>query len=109
MNCRVKFKVLAALKLMTINKGKAIYKNLKFVPESFYDNMAKGHVKVGDILICKDELRTGKCAYFADFKEKFSVNEHLFVVRADQSKCNQKYMFYFMMSSFFENRVKVFA
>ena len=41
------------------NKGKAIYKNLKLVSESFYDNMAKGYVKVGDILICTDESRTG--------------------------------------------------
>ncbi len=88
------------------HKGEAIYKNLT---ESFYDNMAKSHVIVGDILICKDGSRTGKCAYFADFKEKHSVKKHLFVVRADQSRCNQKYMFYLMMSSLFQNQVKVFA
>ncbi len=88
----------------TVDKTK-----IKFVPESFYKNMKTGHVKDGDILICKDGAKTGKCARFNDDGKPYCVNEHVFIVRCKQSDVNPQFLYYFMMSSFFQKQVKMYA
>ena len=89
--------------------GSVVFEKIKRVPSTFYDSMTTGHVERGDILICKDGAHTGKCAYFDSSEEICCVNEHLFIVRTKKALCDQKYMFYFMMSSFFQEQVKVYA
>ena len=89
--------------------GQITKANMKYVPESFYNAMRRGHVKNNDILICKDGAYTGKCAYYDGSSNKYCINEHLFIVRADESICIQMYLFFFMMSSFFQNQVKQMA
>ncbi|MDE2750673.1 MAG: N-6 DNA methylase [Chloroflexota bacterium] len=82
---------------------------MKFVPKSFWENMKTGHAKEGDILICKDGAQTGKCARLKDDENPYCVNEHVFIVRSKQSELNAQYLHYFMMSSFFQKQVKMYA
>ena len=99
-----------------IDEEKGIIKTnkMKFVSHEFYSQMSRGKVQSGDILICKDGARTGKCAYFDSEKQnnsdcnRYCINEHLFLVRA-KNVCDQKYLFYFMMSSFFLRQVGIYA
>ncbi len=91
--------------------GEIKLENKKFVPAQFYNDMAKGRVESGDILVCKDGAQTGKCAFFdLDLnEEQYCVNEHVFRIVANPKVCSQKFLFYFMMSSFFWQQVKVYA
>ncbi len=82
---------------------------MKYVPKEFHENMKTGHVKDGDILICKDGAQTGKSARFNDDGQPYCVNEHVFIVRSKQPDVNPQYLFYFLMSSFFQKQVKMFA
>lgn len=93
-----------------INKdtGKVAKEKMKYVSEEFFNEMTKGHVSDGDILICKDGAQTGKCAYYDDEGEDYCINEHLFRIRSNDDVC-QKYLFFYMMSSFFQNQVKKLA
>lgn len=88
--------------------GKMVFEKMKYVPDDFAQKMKSGHVKKEDILVCKDGALTGKTGYFYD-DDVYCVNEHLFIVRADKKQAIQKYMLYFMMSSFFQNQVQSLA
>ncbi|MBC6444475.1 MAG: N-6 DNA methylase [Alphaproteobacteria bacterium GM202ARS2] len=83
--------------------------DMRFVSSEFYKTMSSGRVQTGDILVCKDGARTGKCAYFDDEKYVCCVNEHVFLIRTDEKKVLQKFMFYFTMSTFFQRQVKKLA
>ena len=87
--------------------GKITEKKMNYVSKEYYENMKRGHVKIDDILVCKDGAQTGKVAHF-NSKETRCINEHLFIVRSTES-VNQRYMFHFMMSSFFHRQVKTLA
>ena len=81
----------------------------KYIPSDYYYSMKTGHVKSGDILICKDGARTGKCAYVDELpEENVTVNEHVFVLRSNDDVL-QKFLFLFMRSSYFEKQVKDLA
>ena len=83
-------------------------RKIKYVSEDFFRTMKKGQVRFNDILLCKDGAHTGKLVLFEEKQGRFCVNEHLFIVRANE-KCDQWYMFYFMMSSFFQSQVRALA
>ena len=91
------------------DNGKVILQKMKYVPVEFYNSMTSGHVSRNDILVNKDGAQTGKCAIFDVSEGDYCVNEHLFVIRSNGSICLQKYLFYFMMSDYFQGQVKVYA
>lgn len=88
------------------DRGEIAHEKMKYVSEAFFQGMTSGHVRAEDILLCKDGERTGKCAYFPGSDERYCVNEHVFIIRSNEKVCVQKYLFYFMMSSFFKRQVK---
>ncbi|MCY4254461.1 MAG: N-6 DNA methylase [Flavobacteriaceae bacterium] len=85
--------------------------NMKYVPKEYFQNMNKGKVVKGDILINKDGAQTGKTALFLNetTDNHVSINEHLFLIRSKDEKVCQKYLFYFMVSDFFQKQVIVYA
>ena len=87
--------------------GKIILKKPRFIPLDFCNEMKTGHINQSDILVCKDGALTGKCAYVDDenIGQNMAANEHVFVVRAKKEKIEQKYLFYFMFSTFFRKQV----
>jgi type I restriction enzyme S subunit len=82
------------------------FKNIKYVPENFANNMKKGHIKLKDILIVKDGATTGKIS-FVDKNFPFSnavINEHLFRCHVSE-KINSKFVFYFLYSGMGQKRI----
>ena len=82
------------------------FKNIKYVPKNFANNMKKGHIKLKDILIVKDGATTGKIS-FVDKNFAFSnavINEHLFRCHVSE-KINSKFVFYFLYSGTGQKRI----
>lgn len=83
------------------NTGKINWKNIKFIPEDFYNNqLVQGKVKKGDILVCKDGATTGKVAYITDLPfKKVAVNEHVFIVRVKETEVlDAEYLYHILFS-----------
>lgn len=83
--------------------------NLKFVPEEFFNNMSKGQIRKGDILIVKDGATTGKVSFVSEnfpFK-KAAVNEHVFILRFSENITLSKYIFYFLFSGLGQKQIKI--
>ena len=91
--------------------GEITLEEVKHIPLDFYTGMSSGHIKLGDILVCKDGATTGKCAYVDEenFSENMAANEHVLVVRSKEEEIGQKYLFYFMFSKFFRKQVENLA
>ena len=82
------------------------FKNIKYVPENFANNMKKGHIKLKDILIVKDGATTGKIS-FVDKNFPFNnavINEHLFRCHVSE-KINSRFVFYFLYSGTGQKRI----
>lgn len=60
----------------------------KFVSEEYFNNMRRGKVQNGDVLLYKDGAYTGKSTIFMnDFPySECAVNEHVFLLRTYESK-----------------------
>ena len=68
---------------------------LRYVPRDYYDNMPRGHIRRGDILIVKDGATTGKTCFVDDsfpFDEAVG-NEHVFICRADAQQMLPELLF----------------
>jgi len=78
------------------NDGKITLKNVKYVPEEFYEDHKDFEIKPLDILMCKDGALTGKVALVRqeDLKQKMIINEHIFIIRTGNIEL-QKYLFYY--------------
>ena len=82
------------------------FKNIKYVPENFANNMIRGHIKLKDILIVKDGATTGKIS-FVDKNFPFNdavINEHLFRCHVSED-INSKFVFYFLYSGTGQKRI----
>ena len=80
--------------------------NMRYVPVEHFNKMRSGIVKDGNILVNKDGARTGKVALFRDNgQQEVCVNEHLYRICADEGVVRQKYLFYFMVSDYFQQQV----
>ena len=91
------------------NSGEVSVKKPKYVSMDYYENMASGKLEYGDILLNKDGAKTGKCALFNLVDGKYCVNEHVFRIRSKADVCDQRFLFYFMMSSFFRKQAEMWA
>ena len=72
----------------------------KYVPEQFFNQMKRGKLQSGDVLIVKDGATTGKTGYFnetAPFK-KGAVNEHVFILRSNTKKIESYYLYQVLKS-----------
>ena len=77
--------------------------------EKYYEKCNQGIIKKQDILLCKDGAQTGKVAFVENDYEysKSMVNEHVFVIRANNSELKQKYLFYLLYATELHNILKV--
>ena len=88
-------------------EGKLNLKDPKYVPKEFYENNKGFQVKGNDVLMCKDGALTGKVAIIEDnLKDTFIINEHLFIIRGDKDKINQKYLFYCLYAKKFQKALR---
>jgi type I restriction enzyme, S subunit len=73
------------------------YAKEKFVSESFFLSMRQGHVRDRDVLFYKDGAEIGRVALFQDEypHKRCCVNEHVFIVRANDSV--YQYLLYFYL------------
>jgi type I restriction enzyme S subunit len=72
----------------------------RLIPDSYYTQMTKGRIQPWDILIVKDGATTGKVSIVRDnfpFK-RAAVNEHLFLLRIDETQADPAYVFHFLFS-----------
>ncbi len=72
----------------------------KYIPEQFFNQMKRGKLQSGDVLIVKDGATTGKTGYFnekAPFK-KGAVNEHVFILRSNSKKIEPYYLYQVLKS-----------
>jgi type I restriction enzyme, S subunit len=61
--------------------------------------MSKGIVRSGDILLVKDGATTGRVAFIESATDPgYAVNEHVFILRTDQSIANSLFIFYALFS-----------
>lgn len=83
-----------------------VTESMRYVPLEFFSAMRSGHVRIGDILINKDGALTGKAALFeANGQREVCINEHLYRVQANETLVRQKYLFYFMVTDYFQHQV----
>lgn len=69
----------------------------KYVSEDFYENMRKGKIRSGDLLLYKDGAKLGRKSMFRDRfpHEVCCINEHVFILRTD-SRCSQNYLYFYL-------------
>ena len=87
--------------------GKFNFEEIRYIPHEFYEEMTKGKIQKGDVLIVKDGATTGKTAIIrSDFPyEKAAVNEHVFITRPFQDVDNL-YLFYYLYSPYGQDYVQ---
>ena len=81
------------------------FEAVKYVPEEFYADMRRGHIRRGDVLVVKDGATTGKVSIVGnDFPfEHAVVNEHVFVCRP--ASVEAEYLFWFLYSHEGQRRI----
>lgn len=64
--------------------GRYDYAKDKYVPEEYFEQMARGVVRNRDVLLYKDGANIGRASYFGEGfpHEKCAVNEHVFILRS---------------------------
>ncbi len=78
---------------------------MKFISEEHFAKMKQGKLKEQDVLLVKDGATTGKAAYYNANFPKAAVNEHVFILRANE-KILPKLLFYKISSKEFQNTIK---
>jgi type I restriction enzyme S subunit len=80
-----------------IGLGRYDYSKEKFVTREFFDNMNRGHVQSGDVLLYKDGAQIGRKSMFRDGfpHAECCINEHVFILRSN-GRCNQNYLFFWL-------------
>lgn len=74
---------------------------MKYVPQEFFQNMQRGHIKIGDVLVVKDGATTGRVGIVEpSFPYGLAaVNEHLFLLRADSSRLDARFLYFYLRSA----------
>ncbi len=91
-----------------LNKdGGFIFETMKFIPTEFYENMKRGRIENGDVLVVKDGATTGKVSLVRDDfpYQQSAVNEHVFICRPNQKYIQPKYLFYNLFSPLGQNKI----
>ncbi|MCL1892520.1 MAG: restriction endonuclease subunit S [Alphaproteobacteria bacterium] len=74
------------------------YAKEKFISQSFFDNMRRGKVRSGDVLLYKDGAYVGKVSMALDGfpHETCAVNEHVFILRTNDICPSQFFLYLFI-------------
>lgn len=77
-----------------IGLGQYDYSKEKFISRDFFENMNRGHIQSGDVLLYKDGASLGRKSMFRDGfpHEECCVNEHVFILRTND-RCSQNYLY----------------
>jgi type I restriction enzyme S subunit len=80
-----------------IGLGRYDYSKEKFVTRDFFDNMNRGHIQSGDVLLYKDGAQIGRKSMFRDGfpHAECCINEHVFIMRTN-GRCSQNYLFFWL-------------
>lgn len=88
--------------------GKVSFDNMRYITEDSFQKMKSGKIKKEDILLCKDGALTGKVA-FVDNSYPYvqsAINEHVFIIRTDKNKVEQKFLFDLLFSAKGQQQLK---
>ena len=80
----------------------------KFVSRSFFDQMRRGHVASGDVVLYKDGAYIGRVSLFRDGfpHTQCAVNEHVFVLRVNE-RYSQVLLYFWLAHPSNRDRVRV--
>jgi type I restriction enzyme S subunit len=80
-----------------IGLGRYDYSKQKFVTRDFFNNMNRGHIQSGDVVLYKDGAQIGRKSMFRDgFPHvECCINEHVFILRSN-GRCSQNYLFFWL-------------
>ena len=82
--------------------GSIFSDKMVYISENHFEKMKKGHLKNGDILIVKDGATTGKIGIYKGEFNNAAVNEHVFILRTNETISNI-YLFYLLRTEKFKN------
>ena len=78
--------------------GKLDFSSIKYISEEFFEEMPRGHIRQGDILLVKDGATIGKLALMAKMPfDKMAVNEHVYILRSNE-RLSPAYLYYVLAS-----------
>jgi len=80
--------------------GSFDFSSVKLISHDFYNQMKRGKVKQGDIIIVKDGATTGKTSFVNEQFPHFpcAINEHVFRLAVNQKIADPRYVFYYLYS-----------
>ena len=84
-------------------KGSIRFDKMKYISEAYFSKMRKGILKRGDVLMVKDGA-PGKAGFFA-YDMEASVNEHVFIIRA-QERIHPYYLYAVVRSQEFQENLQ---
>jgi len=87
--------------------NKIRFDKMKYITENHYNEMKKGILCKGDVLMVKDGATTGKVGFW-DFDYKAAVNEHVFILRAKNNLIESKLLFNLLRSNIFQDNLQPF-
>jgi len=76
--------------------GQYDFEKEKYVSREFFENMSRGIIKGGDVLLYKDGAKIGRKSMFKDGfpHEVCCINEHVFILRVNNT-CSQNYLYFY--------------
>ena len=77
--------------------GRYDYSKTKYVPRTFFEELKRGVLRRGDVLLYKDGAQLGRRSHFDEgFPfEECCVNEHVFILRA-RPPLTQRYLYFWL-------------
>ena len=88
------------------SNGNITLDNMVYVSEQFFNNLKKGQLIDGDVLIVKDGATTGKIGIYTGQYRKASVNEHVFILRSNEETILNCFLFHLLRTPNFRNNLK---
>lgn len=85
--------------------GYILTEKMKYITEEHFKKMKQGILKPGDILLVKDGAKTGKCAFYRNEYKEAAVNEHVFILRANNIIL-PRLLYYVISSDKFQSKIK---
>lgn len=87
--------------------GGFLFRNLKYIPLDFYQQMKNGKIHKNDILVVKDGATTGKVSFVDDSfpYENAAINEHVFRLEVNKNMVLPKFIFYYLYSPMGQNDI----
>lgn len=85
--------------------GYILTEKMKYITEEHFKKMKQGILKPGDILLVKDGATTGKCAFYKNEYKEAAVNEHVFILRAN-NLILPRLLYYVISSDKFQSKIK---